>query len=74
VTTISFYGWERGPLCLPVFGWMKTEESMEKRAWKRKEQDARRAGVDEGIRVLAGGETRETARVLHGLYTNGNVR
>ena len=41
---------------------------MEKRAWQRKEQDARRARVNEGIRVLAGRETGEMARVLHGLY------
>ena len=36
--------------------WVKTDESMEKGAWQRKEQDARRAGVDEGIQELAGGE------------------
>ena len=29
---------------------------MEKRAWQRREQDAHRAVVNEGIRVLAGGE------------------
>lgn len=52
------------------------DESMGKGAWQRKEQDARRAGVDEGIRELAGGKkkTREMARVLHGLHMSGNVR
>jgi len=53
--------------------WMKTDESREKGAWQRKEQDARRAGVDEGIRELAGKKTREMARVLHDFHMSGNV-
>jgi len=51
---------------------MKTDESMEKGAWQRKEQDARRARVDEGILELASEKTREMTRVLHGLYISGS--
>jgi len=45
-----------------------------KRAWQRKEQEARRAGVDEGIRELVGKKTREMVRILYGLHISGNVR
>jgi len=45
-----------------------------KGAWQRKEQDARRAGVDEGIRELTGKKTREMMRILYGLHISGNVR
>ena len=51
----------------------ETDESMEKGAWQRKEQDARCAGVGEGIRKLASEETGETTRVLHGLCISRDV-
>ena len=44
---------------------------MEKGAWQQKEQDARHAEVDEGMRGLV---DEKTGRVLHGLHISGNVR
>jgi len=57
VTEIFFCEWTlMPPSCRSSVRWMKMDESMGKGAWQRKEQDARRAGVDEGIRELAGGK------------------
>jgi len=53
VTKILFCEQKRWTFMPPSFRscvrWVKMDESMEKGTWQRKEQDARYAGVDEGI-------------------------